>query len=569
MVEFIPDVVNESGEEDIQLVQKDIQSLADKYIVPVDQIRSTAKVQEISGSNPDDGFKNLKTDQTRRRESRAHAFLRYIGFPVGTADGFYNPGWPPTLGDDKSTRKNIDAAYSSAAFKKSVDNRERDPETLRGIFVRKDAASSTFTLMLSFVRPFNSLDEAKGPFDIDEQKKEVDARTIAATLFKLENPDIDHDAAVAVLSSIPTIGPKLTGVRHILRPFVVDPRISNTVQPSSSLIAIPFLPNKQALKIDNSKSVQRPGLELIIRERLRDRKSTGEDSAFFDNIKKILTQESSPTTSPADLPDENTLRLTVSALLDDNKISDGAIDDINGITGIQIFVISRLVKTIKALTKVLFDSIVKIDEAKEKINWIPVPSEEGPELGAKDAKLTKTNSSVTGALDKSILDLELRKAQAKRRITQAADLGAFASPFSAYMNDDDIETINANIAESVGERDSIANDAFKAMGNIELISGEVSGLGLIDILSVYVALWSMDEKALISLLDQESFDRMSTTFPELIVGAAADRKENGTKDNITTALKTFENRLINVLTFAETQLKLQGEAPKPIDGGTA
>jgi len=93
------------------------------------------------------------------------------------------------------------------------------------------------------------------------------------------------------------------------------------------------------------------------------------------------------------------------------------------------------------------------------------------------------------------------------------------------------------------------------MGNIEIISGEVSGLGLIDILCIYIALWAMDELALVSMLDDESFSRLVENNPELVVGEAEKiNTEHRFKLSITDALSAFEKSLVNVFSFVEAEL---------------
>jgi hypothetical protein len=338
------------------------------------------------------------------------------------------------------------------------------------------------------------------------------------------------------------------------------------------MIAVPFLQNKEALKLDKGIFVQRPGLELIIRERLRDTANDADN--FFKTVEKLINNEQTPV-SDTDTRTENELRLTVEALLDENKISQSAIDsDIKGITTVQVKNIQRLVKTIRSVIESLTAAILVIDKARQKINWVPIPNSEGPEKGGLGAILNQKDIANSTDVDRRVLNLKIKKLNAERRIAAELDLGDFASPFNSSVNDDNIQLIDQELQDLIAQRDQIASDAFKAMGDIEIISGEVAGLGLLDVLAIYTALWAMDEKALISLLDDQSFSRLKNFFPDLLVGAAADRAnapsigENPNVDDIKTALKKFEQKLVNVLTFIDREIKRQAVAPGVEAAGT-
>jgi hypothetical protein len=153
MVEFTPKRIDEAGAEDVQDIQKDPAALAAKYVTPIDNIRSIAKP-----GPGDDFYDALEPDNTRWAESRAHAFMRYIGFPVvaGSTNEFYNPGFDPLAGgflgalDGTDTLKqNVFSAFlKNSVLKSMVEIREQDPKDLRELFVRRDIASSVYALIL-------------------------------------------------------------------------------------------------------------------------------------------------------------------------------------------------------------------------------------------------------------------------------------------------------------------------------------------------------------------------------------------------------------------------------------
>jgi hypothetical protein len=580
MAEFVPNRVEESGEEDIQDITKDINELAQKYIVPIDKIRSIAKTTVASG-NSDDGFTGLEP-QTRWAESRPHAFLRYVGFPVvaGSKDPnkFYNPGFEPkflrSLSGRAVLKQDVLSSFNNDVVLTSMShNREQDAIDLGNVFVLRELSSSVYTLLLRHVRNFKMFDATDAFADYPQSFEHDDRKNEANKFFNENGSSFGgiggwlvgqvRQLEVANTFAYTPIGISFAGIRHILHPFVVNPRIDNTVIPSSNRMAVPFLPDKDSLQLDKDVFVLRPGIELIIRERLRD--STNTAKTFFENIEKMLSNN-----VPDTIRTENELRLTAEALLDDNKISQSTINsDIKGITGVQVRNILELVKTIRSIIWSLHKAIETIDMARAKINWVPVPSKDGPEQGANGAVLNE-NAKFSGQLnvDRRIASLEIQKLNMKRRVTEDHELGEFASPFDGSINDESIEKKNQSLQELISQRDGIANDAFKAMADIEIISGEVSGLGLLDILAIYTALWSMEEKALISMLDDEAFDRLVTHFPSLKKGAAEARALTGEKYSIRDALDKFEKKLVNIFSFIDREINRQNVTPGEESSGS-
>ena len=562
----LPDRQYEVGEEDIQDIEDNISKLADKYLTPIDGIRSI--------ENPNE------TSNTGWVESRAHAFLRYVGFPVvagpANPNDFYNPGYaPPTqyIVTGINKKEGIISKYNSSnAFKTMVDEREIDPREAKNIFVRQDTSSSVYSLLLTHVRNFK-LFEASGAFSVKElQSFDIDSRQDEANKFFANNKNVDQGQVLSVFTQLSIVGANYTGGRHILHPFVVDPVIDDSVQPDSSLIAAPFLQTKEDLKMGSDEFISRPGLELIIRERLRDH--SNEAKLFYESIKKVIENDSGPSSDDPTILDENSLRLTVEALLDDNKITQSAIDsDIKGITNVQVKNIVNLVKVLKKVIDRLHEAVKTIHEVRDPVNgidWSPVISADGPEQGPRNAiagqKILRISN--VSELDRRILELDIKKSDFKRKITEELKIGDFASPFNSSVNDGSIDNITERLDELIQKRNAIAYRGYVAMGDIEKISGEVSGLGLIDVLAVYIALWSIDEMGLISLLDDNSFARMSIFFDDLIVGAAADRRDNGNKDNIVDALDKFEKKLVNVFSFVDREVGRKLVAPGEEYGGT-
>jgi hypothetical protein len=534
MVDLLPVLQEEADQEDTQLVQDDIDVLVSKYIVPVDRIRSIDK----------DG-----TRADRPIESRIHGLLRFIGFPVVANGNFYNPGFPPTQGRSQETRDKIDNDFESdGETRDPIQLRERDYEQRLSVFSRRDLTSAIYCLLQPSVKPFNLLNE-------DNQNIQIESRKQIFESLRSRNSNVDFSNVASALGAVDSVGQTLTGVRHILRPFSLDPNITNAVQPDANIIAVPFLRDVQELTISDESVALRPGLELIIRERLRDRQS-GEDARYLENLRNLIAGEPTPGIFTEDSINDISLALT--ALADDNELSQATLNEFEQITNIQAYVISRLVKTIKQLTNVLFQSISFIQEISRQINWFPIVNELGPELDPREASTEARviqNNIKRNPLDRRLIDLKAKRAAATSRITARENFGNYASPFEINYNDTNIQELDRQIQAVSQQQTQLSEQALLALRNIEIITGEISGVGLIDILAIYVALWAMNEQGLISLLDDISFERLKTNFPELLVGAAADRDSSGTKDDINTALTKFEDTLKNVLDFAQKEFE--------------
>ncbi len=577
MVAELPGVVVATGAEDMQGVDGKVSSLIKKFIIPIDRIRSLGRPP--TGG---DQFANLDIDTITPMESRAHAFLRYIGMPVATSGtfvnaagetvsiSFYSPGFDPEVKEGDKKRKAVDSKVDSSTFKSLMDKRENTPQNYRKIFERQDMSSTIAALVLRITKPFNVIGSSSGsspkdPFDNDQQSFEVNKRVELVADFRKENSQLGDkiDAASSFLKDTPVGANFSTGV-HILKPFVVNPRLANNVHPKTRIICAPFLKDKTATKISNTQFLQRPGIELIIRERLKD---TIPDEQFLQDLKKVIGGESSPNVATGSV-DTQTLVSTILALADENDISNKSnTETIQGLTSNEVIAVFTLIRTIKKLIDRLNKAICKISEAKAKINWIPVPSQKGPSdasIRPTKVSLFRTQTTAQTEIDKRILQLTVEKINAEANKVPDNIGNNFASPFEATPRNSNLAQINRDLKKEKGKRNRLANEANIAMGDIDNITGETEGLGLIDILSVYVALWAMDITCLLGLIDERAIERMKESDKRF---ANDNRVANRNKD-VSRCLQEFERNLKNVLSFADKELARQRGNPINEDGGT-
>lgn len=556
----------ETGAEDTENIDGNIDNLSKKFIQPIDRIRSisrpatsqpASKSKEPNGGIIKDDFKGLQIN-LRPLESRASAFYRMLGFPVvGANNDFYNPGFDPFGAKSSIDHQKVNSSISSA-LQVLMNLRETTPEELRQVFLKQDLSASVYALLLRYPLPFNVLAEDKGPLDVDTQFFTVSDRNSEALSFAGSNEQLS-DQILSIYS-------RFAGGRHIIRPFIVDPRIENTVTPDTNKICVPFLKDKKATKIDADTFIMRPGLELILRERLSNQPV---DKNFLEDVKKLIANQTSASVDLSTI-DRQSLQNDLEALSDDNKISGDTQDIFTNFSSIQATSVTTLIKTIKAVIKELSRAMMVIDHAKAKINWVPVPSTDGPGTGPVGASLGRSGiSNAVSEIDSKITDLRIKKLNSERQLIARKDLGDFASPFSGNSSNEDSKLYNDQLQELVQKRDRISNEALKAMGIIETVTGEIAGLGLIDILCIYTALWAIDMEVLINFLDEDSFQRMYNFNPAFRgIKEVSDRFSTGPQVSITDAISKFENKLTNLLTFSDKLLKNQLSSPLEDIGGS-
>lgn len=534
-----------------------VDSLYQRYVAPIDQLRSITKPSPYAQTDKTIGisstFNNLEYS-SNVLESRTHAFYRMLGFPVVSSDKrtFYNPGFDPNFNQNYLTRLAV-ASNQLEVVKTATTIREFNSIGFADIFKRQDLVASYFALLLRYPIPFQVLDESKSPFDQDNQFFPVPDRIIASDLFIAGSTSPDFVAVVENNQNT------FSGTPHLLRPFVVDPNIEITVSPDVNRVCVPFLKSKNDTKITQSKFLQRPGLEFIIRERLAGQ--IGEKDFGKELVKNYLDFFNQ---------DEDFQDLFES--INDEK-KDLVAEDLEKLFGSpdskQIEVVTKLIKCLKLCIRRLAQSFIAIDTVKAKIGWVPIVSKKGPEAGIVGAALSPVgiNDSRT-QIDSRIAALKTKKALIERRINENKDLGFFASPFFGSVGGEDLEEYDRQISNETQKRDSFAKIGFEALGIVEKVTGQVSGLGLIDIISIYLALWTVDLETLINFLDNNSFQRLYDNNLEFRGAAEIESRFNGSTKDIESVLEKFEEKLISILKFCDKLLQEEISSPLNQSGGS-
>lgn len=532
----LPQQVLDQGFEDTESIDNDIDNLIQRFIAPIDKIRSIAEAPsgKLQSNQKQKGIAELKVDPVNFLESRIHAFYRLLGLPVVAGSKFYNPGFDPS----PKGNANKDSVNSSLD-QKSLDAmllREQHAKSFSQMFTGQGFDTALYALMQTHIKPFNMLDS-------DIKTKVIDGRSNTLAELKLLLPDLSSaiDEASAAFSK--RMGYDLTSVRHVIKPFGVNPSIDYTVMPGNNKICVPFLPDLKSTRISANPDVflVRPGIEFILRARLKD---NNPDPLFLTDIQKIITQEKSPNPSFAADINTNVLRSTVEALADNNNIISADVTDLfSSFTSTQTAVIKQLIKTLKVAVKEVHNSVVGIDKIKEKITFLPISGTQGFEKGG-----SLKDSQPTTKLERDLVTLTIKKLNADRDIAMDKSLGTFAT--NEFTNLEKTDVYSQQIDELTQIKKDFGVRGLKFIKTIEIVTGESSGLGLIDVLAIYTALWAIEIEELIGLLDQDSFDRLYNLNTNLRSSAVTGRKNGGGK-SVAESLNALEKKVGNILSFAD------------------
>ena len=558
----LPEQQVDSELDDTQGVDVDLESLFNKYILPIDRVRSFAAAPMVDrpviadgNSVANDAANAADIDPSSPQESRAHAFYRMIGLPVVNEQlQFYNPGFDPTLKADQR-KKNYDISTKVSTVVKDLQTqRETSVRGRLAVFRRLSIDACIHAIAMGVptgVKPFLQMDDTEN-FDFinekDEQKFNLPERQRYIES-RYEGRDLGDGVSLAI-SNFFDEG------THILRPFTVDPNITDTVTGFANetrKVAAPFLPTRGDTGIEREVFTKRPGIEFILRLRIKEQTSNIEDAL-------ALVLE--------DVGDESTdLTEVVSALLNkagSEVTSDDILERLKNSTRMQFVNINKLVKTIKAVVEELVVAVDTITNVSKKIKWTPLPSEIGPEGGSDVTNLVVPLQKT--ALERRINNLEVRAIQSRDIGVASDDFNNSEFQMAQFENTEKVWQQELDDAREC--RDNQQKRGSDALAAIEAITGEISGLGLIDVLAIYTALWAIDIEVLISMLDENAFDRMYVFNTDLRSEEVESRRTGGPQMSVVEAIQAFEGQVINILSYADKIFQDRLGAPQNGEGGS-
>jgi hypothetical protein len=532
----IGEIQEESALDDQDAVDIDIDVLINKFVKPIESYRSKSSPNvKMPFNSPSNDI--VSANPNMPQESRAHAFYRILGLPAIEPSGrFYNTGYTGknkvTLStDDRALHNDINSKIPENV-KNAIATRESSSRNRYGKFYTANSDSSIYSIALAVpngTRLFMCMDKKIDALNnFDKQTVKIPERTkFIKTRYK-KNDGSD-------------IGQTYDSVEHILRPFMTDPILSENLKPSSGvssvMVGAPFL-DKKDLEHERGKYIKRPGIELILRLRLRQQSILqSSDSAFQQSI---ATYEGNISTNK---------KREIAAILSNTGVSDVDVDRVlRGTSYLELNTLDDFVKSFKGIISAYMECLETVERISKQIIWTPLSNEGGPESGT-----TITTGFVKPVAFKDSWELERRIAQleakglfATNQVELGDDLsyGDFTIPFSQEL----AKTFTKQIQEEKNRRSNLESEASSALSVIEYISGEVSGLGLIDIFAIYMAMWSIDITVLLNLIDDAAVQRLYE-IKELRTSEVIARK-NKTGEAIK-YYKEFEERIMSILSYAD------------------
>lgn len=509
-------IPNQANYQDAQSFEVDIDKIYSDFIKAIDKVRSTNNANNIRDASVTNALSKATTIKDARsaltalcdtnleaQESRCHAFFRIIGFPCcdSSKSKIFNPG----LDIISDPNRKIDNAFKLGVIKDPLSGyrdlsvtRETYASTAVSIFNAQESIDAA-TLSLSsgrnirqFISPLTSttFDDT----DVSSQQYQIDfTSSVGGTVKQLTEYQDVQGKTPTQLSSFK--------FGHIIKPFLVDPVIDLTVNDSSKLIAVPFVPSKNFLQVKDNVYVNRPILEQVIRDRYgitnASETSGTADQSVLDYIKSI-----------PNVTDVSIINNATSLYKLDDQTQ---------------FV--KFLNIIRAMIKKLVSAQDDIRNAQDNYYWVPIPATTGPEggVGVQGVFLsTAISSDFITFNDQAIIDATIKKLVAQADSTAAnasatPDVGGFALPNALGLpnlgGSSAPDALGDNISKNLDQLTSTRNSALKKAGDalrtVEIIMGEFSGLGLCDIVAVLGGLYLMPKESLVGFLDDDALARMT------------------------------------------------------------
>ncbi len=470
---------------------------------------ASLKEENFKGASLDTEDKKLKVEKTLQ-ESRCHAFYRLIGFPVVSKNnGIYNPGHDIIYPENENDKKTITDKKRAEIAKSPLDK----------FYTISEERESYYRQMLDIFNINDSIEA--GVLSLSSVNFRKFSDCIKNTDFTNKNIyNISTDGLVGV-NKVPLsdyvdvnnnkpgdkfLKNELINRRHIILPFIVDPRIDISC-PGDKRVAVPFVPDDTKLKTSQSKLTIRPGIEYIIRDRFslgnQQTKSGSYLQSAFDAIKQIK------------------------AIKDEQIINDIMSGNVYGILEKQKFI--YFLNIIRAMVVELNTAIKGIKSIQGSYYWLPKPDKMGPENGFSIRQVFKSiyteealkplNTEKDFELIYAIQTAELTKLKGDSILKEnvgVPDVGKYAlssvfSTFSPVVNPSTsagVKDVRQDQVQKLSEsRKAELEKAGNFLKKVEMIMGEFSGFGLCDAVAILAALYTMPSESLLGFLDDDAYER--------------------------------------------------------------
>jgi hypothetical protein len=515
---------------DITKIQLNIDKLVAQFIHPIERFRSYTS-PNVTGQ---DLIQNSLAISKRHVESRCHTFYRILGLPTISPDGgFFSPGYPILNAErQKAVFSKLD---SKSSIRLAAAERERQVQRKESLFTMKNADATVLSIVMGAPNCSRKFAIEKYNLTLDNIQfipQAIPDRTKYLNQFYITNDD-------------KLINNNFDSVLHQLVPFATDPVISANVEPKSGsgsvLVGAPFL-DKKILEYESNKYALRPGIEFILRLRLREQH-------LISQLKSSIPIENLNLSIPVDKTEAGLITI---------GISNEDASQLFALGFISNKTVSDLLTTFYGLIFKYHQSLKSLDKVTKSIMWVPSPGSGGPESGTEiSTAFIKPKSYLDSwEIDIQIINLKVKSSLAKYQTeigynTDGSALSYDNFTISEFQNvADDVEK---SLAQAEASRANFENNGSDALRMIELLGGEVSGLGLIDIIAIYLALWSVDVEVLLDLIDDEAAKRL-VNITELKTDKVIARANK--LGNAKSAYEILANQIASILAEGDRTIEI-------------
>jgi hypothetical protein len=478
-----------------------IKSIVDTYRnAPSDPETSTnfadrifAKIDKfrIKAVNPIDD--TTVNNTSNMNESHCHTFYRMLGLPiVSSFNTFYSPGYyGKQMTTDKDKIKKInDNQHSNLLGEEEL--RERIAFQNGERFLGRNATSIQYKIdMLQYPRKLNIMKEDIGPFATDKQQETITKRS--------SNNQISS---------------------HILRPFKCNASIAapNKMLIAQKNFAAPF--HKNTTTVDTN-IYKKTYLETICKIRFETKVSI-ENDEFIDNLKAELAvvQINGQNLFESVLNNQNVIEIYIT------NIMFGVFVQTVLQYSLKINEYSSLATKLSLNTEIATKLSNKIKTLKENINYYDAARAFIPtDVVENKGHMVSSNNLHPGIILPDLMLLLDSPAKQLRK---------------------ELEDTITQQQRHRKEFEEITKERF-------YFSGEVLGLGSIDIMAMMLAFWIIPQDHLVGMLDEASFNRLyEGRGNRSLKNEVVEARKSGTTISIDEVIGKFDETVYNLLALADS-----------------
>jgi hypothetical protein len=474
----------------------------------IDDYRSKKSIQGITKNKfltniKENSLRGLLKAESTYQESRCHAFYRMMGFPIFDNIDYFNPGFDNSIENIPNQAKKITtedklriiSGCINSDFYKLSDARETSELEFQKYFNTNESLNASILTLSSvnlreFAAPLTNINEQTDVLNnVDPSLQEYSVSMFGQVgkykqnLFKYIGPS----------GATPTLPNSILTRKHIIYPYLVDPRYSESVN-VDMMLAVPFALTKHNYQASSIVRVEAPMIESIITSRL-----SSNSNAVSTVIQDYL--------SISDSVNEDLIKTITS----NYKATDQ-----------QQFV--KYLFIIESMMRKLVKAKRIIEQAQMTYYWLPIPSTTGPENGVSIRPIIISKALYEDKTFITSEDYDLIKETVKQFVNNSSasenstyqnteiankPIFGYADVIFSTKNNTACGNENDKTVEALStKRELLLQEASDALQIIEMIMGEFSGLGLCDILATIASLYIMPIENLLGFLDDDAFERM-------------------------------------------------------------